>query len=421
MVLGAGIFRSPSAVAAAVPDAGWLLGLWAVGGLISIAGGLCYAELSGAFPHPGGDYHFLKLAFGRTLAFSFGWSRFLVVNTGSLAFLGFVLGDYLQAAAPLGPHGAAIYTAVFVAGLTGINLSRLDAGVGAQSWLTAALVCGLALIVATGFYAASFGPVPIPQPLASSPKLHLGEAMVYILLAYGGWNEVSTLSADLRSGPKAMAGVLVGSLAIITGLYLLVNGAMAAGLGLAGLAAATAPADAIVQRALGEIGLAAAGRGVIIAVVAAAVITSINATVIAGSRTTFAAAADWPQLAWLARFDSTAGVARKAAVAQCGVALALVLFGALDGRGFRALVDYTTPVYWFFLFCGGAAVLVLRRRSPQAARPFRAPGGAFTPVLFMAASAYMFWSSVRYAGLGAGLGLLVLLAGAAVALVLRRR
>ncbi|MBY0448133.1 MAG: amino acid permease, partial [Hyphomonadaceae bacterium] len=312
MVLGAGIFRSPSAVAAAVPDAGWLLGLWAVGGLISIAGGLCYAELSGTFPHPGGDYHFLKLAFGRTLAFSFGWSRFLVVNTGSLAFLGFVLGDYLQAAAPLGPQGAAIYAAVFVAGLTGINLSRLDAGVGAQSWLTAALVGGLALIVATGFYAASFGPVPIPQPPASPPELHLGEAMVYILLAYGGWNEVSTLSADLRSGPRAMAGVLVGSLAIITGLYLLVNGAMAAGLGLAGLAASTAPADAIVQRALGEIGLAAAGRGVIIAVVAAAVITSINATVIAGSRTTFAAAADWPQLAWLARFDSTAGVARKA-------------------------------------------------------------------------------------------------------------
>lgn len=420
MVLGAGIFRSPSAVAAAVPDMGWLLGLWAVGGLISVAGGLCYAELSAAFPHPGGDYHFLKLAFGRTLAFSFGWSRFLVVNTGSLAFLGFVLGDYVQAALPLGPHGAAIYAAGFVAGLTAINLSRLDAGVGAQSWLTAALVVGLALIVATGVYAAGFGPPP-PAPPPVAPPLRLGEAMVYILLAYGGWNEVSTLSADLRRGPQAMAGVLVGSLAIITGLYLLVNGAMAAGLGLPALAASPAPADAIVQRALGEIGLAAAGRSVIIAVVAAAVITSINATVIAGSRTTFAAAADWPQLAWLARFDAGAGVARKAALAQCGVALTLVLFGALDGRGFRALVDYTTPVYWFFLFCGGAAVLVLRRRAPEAARPFRAPGGALTPLLFMAASAYMFYSSVQYAGVGASLGLLVLLAGVAVALLLRRR
>jgi amino acid transporter len=420
MVLGAGIFRSPSAVAAAVPDLGWLLGLWALGGLISAAGGLCYAELSAAFPHPGGDYHFLKLAYGRTLAFSFGWTRFLVVNTGSLAFLGFVLGDYCQAALPLGPQGPAIYAALSVAGLTAVNLSRLDAGVGAQSWLTGVLLLGLGLVIAAGLAAgASVGAAPSQQ--AEGGALRLGEAMVFILLAYGGWNEVSTLSADLRAGPRAMVRVLLGSLAVITVLYLLVNGAMAWGLGLSTLAQSDAPADAIVQQALGEAGLGLIGRGVIIAVVAAAVITSINATVIAGSRTTFAAAADWPQLSWLAGFDAGAGVARKAALAQCGVALALVVFGALDGSGFRALVDYTTPVYWFFLFCGGAAVLVLRRKLAHTPRPFVAPGGVFVPLLFMAASAFMFYSSVQYAGAGAILGLTVLLSGVLAALMLRKR
>lgn len=413
MVLGAGIFKSPTAVAENTPSFAWLIGVWALGGLISFAGALCYAELSSAFPHAGGDYRFLRLAYGRTVGFLFAWSRFLVVNTGSLAFLGFVLGDYLQAAIPIGPQGAAIYAAVTVVALTSLNLARLDAGVEAQTWLTGALLIGMGLVTVGGFLAAGAPPPPIAAD-APPRDLHLGQALVFVLLAYGGWNEVSTLSAELRGGPKAMLPVLVISITLIAVLFLVVNAALALGIGMDGLAGSEAPAHAVVQRGLGVV-----GGGLIIAIVAAAVITSINATVIAGSRTTFAAAADWPMLRFLAGFDVNAGVARSAAVAQCAVALGLIAFGALDGRGFRALVDYTTPVYWLFLALSGLAVLVLRRRLPDTVRPFRTPLYPLTPLLFAASSLYMVYASVAYVRTGALAGIGVLVLGALVALGFR--
>lgn len=413
MVIGAGIFKSPTAVAENVPSFAWLLGVWALGGVISLAGGLCYAELSAAFPHAGGDYHFLRLAYGRTVGFLFAWSRFLVVNTGSLAFLGFVLGDYLQAIWPLGPQGAAIYAALSVVLFSGINLNRLQAGVDAQTWLTSALLLGLGLVVVAGLLASGTAP---DSALAAPHQLDLGQALVFVLLAYGGWNEVTTLSADLRAGPKAMLPVLIISLSLIALFYLLVNAALALGLGLQGLAAAEAPAHAVVQRGLGSL-----GEGVILAIVFAAIVTSINATVIAGSRTTFAAAADWPSLHWLAGFDRSAGVARAAVLAQTAVALVLIVFGALNGRGFRALVDYTAPVYWLFLALGGLAVPVLRWRQKAAVRPFRTPFYPFAPLLFVGASLYILYSSVAYVRVGALAGLVVLGLGLGAAVLLKMR
>lgn len=407
MVVGAGIFKSPTAVAQNTPDVVWLLGLWALGGVISLIGALCYAELSAAFPDRGGDYHFLRLAYGRTLAFLFAWARFMVVNTGSLALLGFVLGDYLQAAWPLGPYGPAIYATIAVLAVTGLNLRRLSAGIEAQEWLTWALLAGLALVIVAGFLAAGkIAPPAAPAPL----PLHFGQALVLVLLAYGGWNEVTTLSADLRGGPRAMLPLLIISLGIITALYLAVNAAFAYGLGFAGLAGAPAPAYAVVEKGLGGI-----GQFLILGIVFAAVITSINATVIAGSRTTFAAAADWPQLRFLAGFDAESGVARSAAISQCLVALALVGMGAISLEGFRTLVDYTAPVYWLFLCLSGLAVIVLRVRLPKIERPFRTPFFPLAPLIFAGAGGYMVYSSILYVRQGAMFGLGVLALGALAA------
>lgn len=409
MVVGAGIFKSPTAVAQNTPDIAWLLGLWALGGLISLIGGLCYAELSAAFPDRGGDYHFLRLAYGRTVAFLFAWARFMVVNTGSLALLGFVLGDYLQAVLPLGPYGPAIYAAIAVLAVTGLNLRKLSAGVEAQEWLTWALLLGLAVVILAGFLAA--GQIAPPNEAQAPPApLHFGQALVLVLLAYGGWNEVTTLSADLRGGPKAMLPLLIISLGIITALYLAVNAALAYGLGFGGLAQAAAPAYAVVEKGMGEI-----GQILILGIVFAAVITSINATVIAGSRTTFAAAADWPQLRFLAGFDAKSGVARSASIAQCLVALALVGMGAISLEGFRTLVDYTAPVYWLFLSLSGLAVIVLRVRLPKIERPFRTPLFPLAPLIFASAGGYMVYSSILYVRQGAIIGLGVLALGALAA------
>src|SRR5262249_16429057 len=122
MVVGAGIFKSPALVAENVGTAPWLFAAWLVGGGISLVGALCYAELASAFPDAGGDYHFLKLAYAKSTAFLFAWARFAVINTGSIALLGFVLGDYFNVVVPLGPHGPALYAVLSVAILTLFNL-----------------------------------------------------------------------------------------------------------------------------------------------------------------------------------------------------------------------------------------------------------------------------------------------------------
>jgi amino acid transporter len=142
VVIGAGIFKSPSIVAGLSGSADWMFAMWILGGLISLVGALCYSELTTAYPHPGGDYHFLHRAYGRSTAFLFGWARFAVITTGSIALLAFVFGDYMQQAVPLtmlpAGWGAPAYACAVIFVLSALNLQGLRAGAGAQVWLTIA-------------------------------------------------------------------------------------------------------------------------------------------------------------------------------------------------------------------------------------------------------------------------------------------
>src|SRR5690606_32595038 len=106
IVIGAGIFKAPSLVAAMTGSGGWMMAAWVLGGIISLIGALCYAELATAFPSAGGDYHFLRRAYGDRVSFLFAWARFSVITTGSIALLGFVFGDYMGQVLPLGAQGS---------------------------------------------------------------------------------------------------------------------------------------------------------------------------------------------------------------------------------------------------------------------------------------------------------------------------
>lgn len=125
VVLGAGIFKAPSLVAAQSSSAGAMMLLWLLGGVASLIGALCYAELATTWPHPGGDYHFLQRALGQGPAFLFAWARLTVIPTGSIALLAFVFGDYTSQLAPLGPYSSSIYAAAVVVGLTAMNVAGL--------------------------------------------------------------------------------------------------------------------------------------------------------------------------------------------------------------------------------------------------------------------------------------------------------
>lgn len=413
MVVGAGIFKSPALVAANAGSEGAVYLLWLAGGLISLMGALCYSELSAAFPHAGGDYHFLERAWGRRFAFLFAWARFAVINTGAIALLGFVIGDYMNRVIGLGPHGPAIYAFASVLILTALKLR--PAGEAGDSGLVVILIVGLLILVAAGAKIALAGTPPLApgEPYMPGPG-SIGYGLVFVLLAFGGWTESATLSSEVKDGERGMVRALVIAICLITGLYLLTAWAMLRGLGLAGLAVSDAPAADLMALAFGE------GAGVVLALaVVAAAVTSVNATILVGARTTYAAAARLPALGWLGRWDERARSPRNAILAQGIISLLLVGFGAAY-RGFETLVDYTAPVYWVFLIASGIALIRLRMKEPQALRPFRVPLYPLIPALFILSSGAMLVSAILYVQGGAFFGLGVLLAGLVLLPVLGR-
>ncbi|MFM7972924.1 MAG: APC family permease, partial [Betaproteobacteria bacterium] len=214
IVVGAGIFKTPSLVAGISGDAGWALVLWAVGAAISIAGALCYAELCTAYPHAGGDYHFLQRAFGKDLSFLYAWARATVINPGSIALLAFVFGDYMSTLWNLGTYSSAAWGLGIVVALTVINWVGLNASVRLQTLLTALELLGLLAVVVAGLFVPA-SPAPVIDWFVQAPApAQWGLCLVFVLLTFGGWNESAYVSAEVRGGPRAMVRVIVASMAV---------------------------------------------------------------------------------------------------------------------------------------------------------------------------------------------------------------
>ena len=394
IVVGAGIFKTPSMVAGITGDLGWLLALWVAGALLSLAGALCYAELCTAFPSSGGEYHFLHRAFGRHLSFLYAWAKAFVINPGAIALLGYVFGDYMTQVWSLGEHSAAVWAAFIIVLLTLTNLFGLQASARLQFVLLAAALLGLAVVVMVGLWGPSAqGPLSEMPWFAKTPPMGLlGLAMVFVLLTFGGWGEAAYLSSEVKGNARTMVWVLVGSLLLISALYLLVNLSLVHALGLQGLAQSKAAAADAMQLSLGP--WAERLLGIIVALAA---LTSVNATMIIGGRTMQSLGADWQGLRGLSQWREDIGVPMRAIWLQGFISLGLVGFGAFQHDGFEAMVEFTAPVFWFFLTLVGLALMVLRWREPSVVRPFRVPLYPVVPLLFCASSAYLTHSSVQYA------------------------
>ena len=416
MVIGAGIFKTTPMAAANLPSDGALMLAWVFGGVLSLIGALCFAEMAASFPDVGGDYHFLRTAFGDRVGFVFAWSRFAVIHTGSMAMLAFVFGDYLGQIVPLGQYGSAFFATLIILLLTAVNLAGIRVGIHTQVSLMALVLFGLLSVGAAGAWLTVQGvPPAAPAGAAGPPVSHIGLALVFVFLAYGGWSDAATLSAEMEDERHGITRALLIGMSIVTALYLLVNWAFLHGLGLAGLAASEAPAADVMLRAFGK-----TGQVLIVGVVAITSITVMNAILIAGARTTYAAARDTRVLQRLGSWHVTRGTPPVAVLAISGVALVLVGFGTYTRGGFSTMVDYLSPVYWFFLMLSGLAVIVLRRRYPDVPRPFRVPFYPVLPLLFVASSAYVFYSSVVYVKIGAIVSIAVLAAGALLLIPLQR-
>ncbi len=406
IVVGIGIFMTPPLVASNV-DSEWAFeGAWILGGVVTLLGALCYAELASAYPKSTGEHHFLTRAYGRTVALFFAWARSTVIQTGAIAAVAFVYGDYAQQLLPLGPYGAAIHGAVVVIAMTALNVLGTPQSKRVQVVLTGLSLLALLAVIVAGFVAngsdaAAAAPAADPSPSGGA----FGMAMVFVLLTYGGWNEAAYLSGEMRDARRDMVKVLVAGTAIIAVAYGVVNLAYLNVFGLEGLRGTSVAAAELMRIAVGD--SAAVVMSLVVCIMA---ISTINGTIFTGGRT-YQALADVSVLAPLAAWDARGRTPTNGLLAQGAIALALIVFGAVTRDGFRAMVDFTAPVFWFFMLLVSISVFVLRHREPDQPRPYRVPLYPVVPALFTLTCAGLLYSSVTYTGLGALFGIAVLLAG----------
>jgi len=293
MVIGIGVFATPSMVAQFAGSSFNYLALWLLGGGLTLIGALCYAELATAFPHAGGEYHFLSRAYGRGTALMFAWARCTVIQTGAIALVAFVYGDYAQGILPLGSYGPAIHAGIIIMIFTGINIAGTMQGKTAQQIFTAMDILAILMLIAAGLMVAvSGGPqLPAPSTLVGGGPNMMGLAMVFVLLTYGGWNEAAYLSAELRDGKRNMVRVLVVSIVAVTVIYFLVAWAYLYVMGFEGLRKSNTIAADVMRAAFGP-----SGAALIALFVCGSAISTLNATIFTGARVYYALGRALPTL-----------------------------------------------------------------------------------------------------------------------------
>jgi amino acid transporter len=409
-ILGAGIFRVPSMVAGQLNNEYFIIGAWLLGGLISIIGALCYAELATTYPSVGGEYHFLQRAYGRRLAFLYGWARSIVIVTGSLGILGITLGDYMTKIIPLGAYSSTIWAMLVIIVLSVLNAIGIKEGKTAQNILTIFEVLGVVGIIVTGFLVQGAAPQEI-QTSTSQPSFGAASlAIIFVLLTYGGWNEAAYVSAEAVDQRRGILKALVLGIGIVTLLYVLVNLSLIHAFGASKMGQSNALASDLFDLAYGH-----QSAVLFSAIVVFSCLNSINATIIFGSRSSFALGQDWKMFSWIGQWDES-GSPRKAIFLQCLIALVLVFGASFARESFESVVEFTAPVFWFFILLIGISLFILRKQNPNQEIPCPVPFYPILPIIFILTVAWLLWSSLAYSGWGALVGVACLGVGAVILL-----
>ena len=374
-VIGVGIFLTPASMMRAVGGLGPALLVWGIVGLLSVAGALCYAELTTRFPNAGGGYVFLREAFGPRTAFTFGWMSLLVTDPGITAALAIGLGRYLLAAA-----GApvSLTTAAAIAAVCGFGLLTL-AGRGASGailrWTAVAKLTIVAILVGmgaarSGSAVAAIAAMPATAGIGVEA---LAGAVIAAFFAFGGWWELGRMSEEVENPRRTMPRALIGGVSIVTGVYALITIAYA--LGTSGRIVGSSD-DAFVVTVGGALFGDTAAQ-LLAAMVVVAVCGSLAATLLAAPRMYLAMSRDGVIPARWVRFDERRGAVPGATLIQVGLACILIALGT-----FEQILGYFVPATVFFLGLSAAALFRLPR-PPTDRRVFRSPLHPLPLVLFL--------------------------------------
>lgn len=388
MIVGALIFKAPSTVAGATSGAGAFLLAWLLGGLISLCGALVYAELAARHPDTGGEYMFLTRGLGRGVAFVFAWARMTVIQTGAIAAVAFVFGDYASEIVRLGEKSSAIWAAIAVIALTALNLAGTIQSKTTHKVMAITLVAALLAFAIAGLLVG--GSPKAPASVGGGSLGQFGFAMIFVLLAFGGWNEAAYLAGEVRDSARSMMRILVLGVLAVTALYVLVNLAYLAVLGHGGVKESKAVAADVMRAIAGD-----KGAVLLALLVCVSVLTTINAAIFTGARTNYALGRDFRLFRGLGAWRESGSTPANALLLQGVITLILVAASAFTPDGFTAMVAYTSPVFWTFFLLTAITLFIFRSRNPGAAG-FRVPLYPVVPVAFCVACVWMLYSSINY-------------------------
>ena len=380
--IGSGIFRTPSQIASALPTTSGVLFAWVLGGALTLAGALTFAELGAAMPRAGGMYVWLSEAYGDLVGFLHGWAYFLVVATGAIAALAIVFAEYATYLVPLGRAGMTglAVGALIVLAVINVVGVRLAAAVG--DVLTIVKLAAIGAIVVLGF---AYGG---RHAVAASPGkagAGLGAAMIGVLWSYGGWQHAGFAAGEAKAPERDVPrGMIVGT-AIVTLVYVLANVAYLRLLPVDRIGCSPHVASDAVSAAIGS-----AGGGVVAAMIAVSAIGTAGIFTMTTPRVYWAMAERGLFFRGVAEIHPRWRTPVRAITLQTAWAIVLVL----AWRTFEGLVSYVLFVDWIFFGLAGAAVFVLRRRgAPNAG--YRVPLYPFVPAAFVALSAWFVFATLR--------------------------
>lgn len=427
IVVGTAIFKSSTLVFQNVSGPWQAMGVWLLGGGLCLCGALCYAELATTYPRNGGDYEYLSRAFGRPMGFLFGWAQLTVILTGSIGAMAYVLADYAVPLWNLSPGSTAWVAAATVVIMTTLNMPGIVFGKSVQNVLSTVKILGLLAVVAAGVvwgHPGAFQQTRAAELMGPG----LGLALVFVLYAYGGWNDAVFLAAEVRDQRRNLPRALFIGIGGITVVYLAVNGAYLAVLGFDAARQTGTPAADVLQHVVGPWGAKAVSLLVMISALGA-----INGMIMAGSRVYSTVGEDHRVFGWLAR-QTTKAAPLAALAVQGSIALLLIAaVGTTPGQqcidrllvafslpglpwaeyfgGFETLVAGTAPVFWIFFLLTGVSQFVLRVKDRGRKRPFTTPLFPLPSLVFCSTCIYMLYCSLTYAKLLALIGIVPLLLG----------
>jgi APA family basic amino acid/polyamine antiporter len=406
-VIGAGIFLTPATVAKNTSSAGEVLILWALGGLLTLAGVLCYAELGARRPQAGGIYVYLREAFGLLPAFLFGWTMALINYPGSVAAVATMFAQYLCAA--IGLHTLLYVKPVAVGAIVfivGINLFGIRAGAWMQNIFTVLKLAAIALLVIAGLVLAGEQPglAWVPDPTPPPSRWAFAGALLPVLFTYGGFHYLNDLAGEVRDPQRTLPRALgMGMIGVVV-CYVLANLAYLSGLGHAGLAASDAPAADLMRRLFGE-----RGATVIAVGIACSTFGYCSIAIAGGARVLQTMGADGVFFRAAGHIEARTR-APQVALAALGLwAIVLTLSGS-----FNQLLNYTTVGEWLGHVFGIGTLFWYRKHFIDQPSPYRVPFYPLLPLVFVITVFGVIVASALHAPGDAGMSLLIVALGVPV-------